>query len=81
LGPTVEETIMELKAKGHRGIFIQTIGFLCDHVEILYDIDIGFRQFAEKHGMRLWRTESLNSSSLLTKALADIASSRLMKAA
>jgi ferrochelatase len=81
LGPTVEDTILELKAKGHRGVFIQTIGFLCDHVEILYDIDIGFKQFAEKHGIRLWRTESLNSSSLLTKALADIASARLMKTA
>jgi ferrochelatase len=81
LGPTVEDTILELKAKGHCGVFVQTIGFLCDHVEILYDIDIGFRQFAEKQGMRLWRTESLNSSSLLTQALADIASARLMKAA
>ena len=47
LGPTVEDTILEVKAKGHRGVFIQTIGFLCDHVEILYDIDIGFRQFAK----------------------------------
>ncbi len=81
LGPTVEDTILELKAKGHRGVFIQTIGFLCDHVEILYDIDIGFKQFAEKQGMRLWRTESLNSSALLTQALANIASSRLMRAA
>jgi protoporphyrin/coproporphyrin ferrochelatase len=81
LGPTVEDTILELKAKGHRGVFIQTICFLCDHVEILYDIDIGFKQCAEKQGMRLWRTESLNSSALLTQALADIASARLMKAA
>ncbi len=81
LGPTVEDTILELKAKGHRGVFIQTIGFLCDHVEILYDIDIGFKQFTEKQGMRLWRTESLNSSSLLTQALANIASARLLKAA
>ncbi len=33
--------------------FIQPVGFLCDHVEVLYDIDIGFKQFAEKQGMRL----------------------------
>ena len=58
LGPTVEDTISGLKAKGHRGVFIQPIGFLCDHVEVLYDIDIGFKQFAQKQGMRLWRAES-----------------------
>jgi ferrochelatase len=78
LGPTVEDTIRGLKEKGHRGVFIQPIGFLCDHVEVLYDIDIGFKQFAEKEGMCLWRAESLNDSPLLAAALADIARSRLM---
>ena len=77
LGPTVESTILHRKEKGHRGVFIQPIGFLCDHVEVLYDIDIGFREFAEKEGLRLWRADSLNDSPLLTKALADIARSRL----
>lgn len=77
LGPTVESTILSLKEKGHGAVFIQPIGFLCDHVEVLYDIDVGFRQFAEKEGLRLWRAESLNDSPLLTKALADIARSRL----
>ncbi|MGA9813780.1 MAG: ferrochelatase [Terriglobales bacterium] len=79
LGPTVENTILELKDKGHRGVFVQPIGFLCDHVEVLYDIDIGFKEFAEKEGMRLWRAESLNDSRLLTAALADVARSRLEK--
>ncbi len=79
LGPTVEDTILELKQKGHRGVFVQPIGFLCDHVEVLYDIDIGFKQFAEKAGMRLWRAESLNDSPLLVAALADVARSRLSK--
>jgi len=77
LGPRVEDMILSLKEKGHRGVFLQPIGFLCDHVEVLYDIDVGFKQFAEKQGMRLWRAESLNDSPLLTAALADIAKSRL----
>jgi protoporphyrin/coproporphyrin ferrochelatase len=77
LGPRVEDTILSLKEKGHRGVFLQPIGFLCDHVEVLYDIDIGFKQFAEKQGMRLWRAESLNDSPLLAAALADIARSRM----
>jgi len=73
LGPSVEEMILELKKMGHRGVLVQPIGFLCDHVEILYDIDIGFMLFAEKEGMRLRRAESLNDSRLLIAALADLA--------
>ena len=77
LGPTVEETILRLKAKGYGGVFIQPIGFLCDHVEVLYDVDIMFREFAKQHGMRLWRAESLNDSPTLIAALADVARSRM----
>ena len=77
LGPRVEDTILSLKKKGHRDVFVQPIGFLCDHVEVLYDIDIGFKQFAATQGMRLWRAESLNDSSLLVAALADVARTRL----
>ena len=79
IGPTVEETILGLKAKGHGGVFLQPIGFLCDHVEVLYDIDIAFKQFAEKEGMRLWRAESLNGSQTLTAALAEVVRSRLTR--
>jgi protoporphyrin/coproporphyrin ferrochelatase len=79
LGPTVEETILDLKTQGHTGVFVQPIGFLCDHVEVLYDIDIGFQEFAKKHEMRLWRAESLNESPKLMAALADIVRSRLKK--
>jgi len=76
IGPTVEETILSLKAKGHRGVFIHPVGFLCDHVEVLYDIDIFFKQFAEKEGLRLWRAESLNGSKTLTAALAELVRGR-----
>jgi ferrochelatase len=76
IGPTVEETILSLK--GNPGVFIQPVGFLCDHVEILYDIDIGFKGFAEKEGMRVWRAESLNDSPLLTRALAEIVRGRVI---
>ena len=77
LGPTVENTILDLKAKGHSAVFLQPIGFLCDHVEVLYDIDIAFREYADRQGMRLWRAESLNESPILIAALADVARSRL----
>jgi ferrochelatase len=77
LGPTVEETILALKAAGHLGVFVQPIGFVCDHVEVLYDVDIAFRRFAEENGLRLWRAESLNDSAEFIRAVAALALSRL----
>ncbi|MBT9331952.1 ferrochelatase [Paracidobacterium acidisoli] len=77
LGPTVEDTLTALERQGVRNIIVDPIGFLCDHVEILYDIDIGFREFAANLGMTLRRPESLNNSPLLTAALADLARSTL----
>jgi ferrochelatase len=73
LGPTVEDTLTALHEEGVRQLVLQPIGFLCDHVEILYDIDVAFREFGEKLGMTLRRPASLNDSRLLTLALADLA--------
>jgi ferrochelatase len=69
IGPTVEDTLAAIRAEGHPALVIQPIGFLCDHVEVLYDIDIAFAQRARTLGLRLYRTESLNDSPLLTQAL------------
>jgi ferrochelatase len=69
LGPTVEDTLKALKEQGAAGVVIQPIGFVCDHVEVLYDIDIAFTQTARELGMKLWRAESLNDSHLLIEAL------------
>ena len=79
IGPTVEETLESLHRGGHRGVVLQPIGFLCDHVEILYDIDIAFQATARKLGLKLFRPESLNASPLLIAALADLASQGLLQ--
>ncbi len=73
IGPTVEDTLTALRQEGHSAVVIQPIGFLCDHVEILYDIDIGFRDFAAGIGLEVVRPQSLNDSPLLTAALEDLA--------
>jgi len=73
IGPAVQDTLDALAAAGTKAVILQPIGFLCDHVEILYDIDIDFREHAEKLGMRLERPESLNGSPVLTQALAKLA--------
>jgi ferrochelatase len=77
LGPTVESMILNLKKQGHRGVIVAPVGFVCDHVEVLYDVDIGFRQFATDEGLRFWRTESLNTSPTFISALANLASEHL----
>jgi ferrochelatase len=73
IGPTVEEVLTALHEKGHKAVVIQPIGFLCDHVEVLYDIDIAFREFGNILGLRVERPASLNSSPLLIATLADLA--------
>jgi ferrochelatase len=70
LGPTVPDTLKALAAEGHKGVVIQPVGFLCDHVEILYDIDVDFKQQAAELGLELWRPESLNDSPTLIRAIA-----------
>lgn len=73
IGPTVESTLDALATAGKKSVLMQPIGFVCDHVEVLYDIDIAFRQHAEKRGMALSRAESLNDSPLFIDALAELA--------
>jgi ferrochelatase len=73
IGPTVEETLDAIAAEGVKTLLLQPIGFLCDHVEILYDVDIAFREYAANLGIRLERPESLNASVTLARAVADLA--------
>ena len=73
LGPTVEQTLESIAASGAKTVLLQPIGFLCDHVEILYDVEIFFREFARKLNLRLERPESLNASVTLAKAITDLA--------
>jgi ferrochelatase len=73
IGPSVESTLDAVVAGGVKEIVLQPIGFLCDHVEILFDVDILFRDYASKLGCRLERPESLNASPTLARAVADLA--------
>jgi protoporphyrin/coproporphyrin ferrochelatase len=77
LGPTVEARIDEFAAQGRTEILIQPIGFVCDHVEVLYDIDISFQQTAQNKGIRLYRVPSLNDSPEFIQLLASLVSERL----
>lgn len=72
LGPALLEVIPELAAAGHRSLLVVPVGFVSDHIEVLYDIDIEARGVAARHGAYLTRTESLNTSPRFIEALADV---------
>lgn len=73
LGPDVLNAIRDLHAKGISDIVICPIGFVADHLEVLYDIDVEAKQLADRLTMRLVRTVSLNASAEFIEILAEIA--------
>lgn len=72
LGPQIEEYIPQLAQQGIKKIVSVPVGFVCDHVEILYDIDIKAQAVAREHGVRLERPPALNDDPLFIGALADL---------
>jgi ferrochelatase len=79
LGPTVESTLDRYAAEGVHNVVLHPIGFVCDHVEVLFDVDILFKAYAAERGIALLRPESLNGSAKYTEALAEVAQ-RALKA-
>jgi ferrochelatase len=80
IGPTVEATLERLRDEGRSSVIIQPVGFVCDHVEVLYDIDIAFRQYGSQIGVEVWRAESLNDSPTFIAALAHLVCARIKTA-
>jgi len=72
LGPEAGAVMTELAAT-RKNFLVVPIGFVSDHVEVLYDVDVAYRGLAERLGVRLERTDSLNDDPLLVAALADLA--------
>jgi ferrochelatase len=72
LGPDLSEKIRERAAAGARSLLIAPIGFVCDHTEILFDIDVQAAATARDCGARLRRIESLNTSPTFIRALAAL---------
>ena len=72
LGPTVESVLDRIARIGSKPVLMIPVGFVSDHVEILYDIDIEFTKYAQSKNLTLFRTESLNQSPLFIEALASV---------
>jgi protoporphyrin/coproporphyrin ferrochelatase len=72
LGPEILETLTEIAAQGNRRVMIAPIGFVADHLEVLYDIDIECEQRAHELGLEMCRIESPNATPTFISALAAI---------
>jgi ferrochelatase len=73
LGPDLPATVEECRGRGDVHVVFAPIGFLADHVEILYDLDIEARALVEERGMKYYRARSLNDTDPLVRVLVRLA--------
>ncbi len=78
LGPPIEETIVDLAAQGCSAIVVCAAGFVSDHLETLFDLDIEARKIAADAGVRLVRTEMPNADPAFMRTLAHVIRDHLM---
>lgn len=71
LGPDILDTLDALAREGTKNVLVAPVGFVSDHLEVLYDIDIEARRFSEERGIRLERIAMLNDDPQYMKALAE----------
>ncbi len=72
LGPTVESVLDKIARIGSKTVLVFPVGFVSDHIEILYDIDIEFKNYAKERKLDLYRTESMNLSPVFIETLSAI---------
>lgn len=77
LEPDVCDVIRDLSVKGVKYVVVAPIGFVCDHVEVLYDLDIEAAEVAKKVGVRLLRAKAVNDNPKFIAALADVVERRI----
>jgi protoporphyrin/coproporphyrin ferrochelatase len=77
IGPDIAAVIDEESGNGVRKFLVVPVGFVCDHTEILFDIDVQAAQTAREFATSLRRTESLNTSPTFIALLQDLARARL----
>ena len=76
LGPDVREALKRLRQNGHDRALVANVGFVCDHLEILYDLDVEVANWAREAGMEVRRTASLNAEPDFISVLEDLVQTR-----
>jgi ferrochelatase len=76
-GPDLGEHLGELAARGVRDVVVVPVGFVSDHVELLFDVDVRARSVADGLGVRLERPPALNDEPVFIDALAQLVELRV----
>ena len=79
LEPDIGDAIRKLAAEGCKEVVVAPIGFVCDHVEVLYDLDIEARRIAADHGMRFLRASCPNDHPIFIQMIAEVIEERMKK--
>jgi ferrochelatase len=77
LGPDLVDTIETLAGEGHASVLVASVGFIADHLEIFYDIDIEAKAKADQLGIELKRTPMVNADPRLVQALKALVGQRV----
>jgi ferrochelatase len=77
LEPDVNDVVRDLAARGARAVVVVPIGFVCDHVEVRYDLDVELKGLADGLGVRLVRAETANDHPSFARMLADVVQRQL----
>lgn len=80
LGPDILDVLRDLAVKGRRNILLCPVGFVSDHLEVLYDVDIEAKALARELGIHLERTENLNADPAFIEVLRDVVRARQTRA-
>lgn len=80
LGPDASVIIDEIHKAGGKHVLIVPVGFVCEHVEILFDIDVEFKQQADELGMQLERITMVNDHPAMMRGLAELVRERAQEA-
>ena len=79
LGPDLPDMVETLARQGHRAVLVASVGFIADHLEIFYDIDIEAKEKADALGIELRRAPMLNADPRLVQALYALVSERVRR--
>jgi protoporphyrin/coproporphyrin ferrochelatase len=79
LEPDISATIRKLASEGHEDILVTPIGFVCDHVEILYDLDIEAKKIATDLGLRFHRASCPNDHPTFVRMMADVIAQKIKR--
>ena len=72
LEPDVCDAIADLGKKGCQSVLLSPIGFVCDHVEVLYDLDVEAQEIAQRFNIRFYRAPTVNDHPSFLRMLADV---------